>query len=557
MGDYEVLRIPHGWTVKNGVADFDIHSPHLDRGQIRGVLTIRQGVDDGVVILYRNTVNLTSERSRQKVVRTLADKHVTVDENLLIALEDACHRPPPSAQENVYRGGGNESETVPHTLAELEAVFQQHLLLVDRALLPVLTGAILAHRLDGEQVWLLIVAPPGGTKTEPLRSLYGARGMYPLSKLTPRTFASGLDVPGNDPSLLARLKDEVLIVKDLTTVLEMQGDDRSEIFAQLREIYDGRFDMVWGTGKELHWEGRLGFIAGVTPIIDRHHSALAVLGERFVMLRLAMPNRRNLALRALAGAGREVAMREALDAAMRGFLASRGSVAPQVSQDVTEMLATVADFVTRARSGVIRDGFRRELEYAPEPEAPTRFAKVLRGLACGIALAHDRGDVTTEDLGYVLRVALDSLPDVRRRVIKALVEQTVVDAGAGELATSTIVGMTQFSSATIRRTLEDLQALRVVHVEKHGPGKADTWTIDEEWRDVFTELGDAALRTIVADDEAETVSENLDPPSYTQEETPTPGAPGYCPDCGEPQPYAQTDRCVRCCLKAAREGVGV
>ena len=111
--------------------------------------------------------------------------------------------------------------------------------------------------------------------------------MYPLSELTSKTFASGLETHGENPSLLHRLTNEVLVLKDLTTVLEMYQEERQAILAQLREIYDGRFDKAWGTGKELHWQGRLGFLAGVTPIIDSYHSVLSVLGERFVLFRNA------------------------------------------------------------------------------------------------------------------------------------------------------------------------------------------------------------------------------------------------------------------------------
>jgi hypothetical protein len=522
MGEYSVMRTGSGWMVKNGVVSLDADSPHIDRGQIRAVLSIRQGD----LILYRSTANLTSERSRRKVVAALADKDVTLDDGLLIALDDACRTRPEGAHEKNYGGGSNFSETVPHTLGELDAAFRRHLLIVDGALLPVAVGAVLAHRLPGEPVWLLIVAPPGGTKTELLRAFYDAPGMYPLSKLTPRTFASGLDVQGSDPSLLARLSSEILVVKDLTTVLQMQGDDRSEIFAQLREIYDGRFDQAWGTGKEIHWQGRLGFIAGVTPVIDRHHAALSVLGERFVLLRTAMPNRKRLARVALASAGNEEAIRADLTAAMHGFLAARGSAPPAVDDTALDTLATVADFVTRARSGVIRDGYRRELEYAPEPEAPTRFAKVLRSLTCGIALAHDRDTVVDDDLGYVLRVALDCLPDVRRRVISALVETAITAGEGGELSTSNIVSMAQFSSATIRRTLEDLQALRVVAVTKHGQGKADTWQLRDEWRAVFVRLRDAVPLT---------VSEKWDPPSHTK----------TCAGCGDP--FSTDDTSVAYC----------
>lgn len=492
MSEYVPRRIRHGWQVQNGVVTLDVLNPHLDRGQVRGVLTVRQEAE----ILYRNTTNLTNERARTKVVQALADKDVTISDGILVALDDACRQPPEPAHKDTYGRGSGVSGTVrPHTLEELTAVIKRHLLVTDRALIPVFAGTLLAHQLDGEPVWLLIVAPPGGTKTELLRTLYGYSGIFPLSELTARTLASGLDTASGDPSLLGRLSDEILVLKDLTTVLELHREERQAIFAQLREVYDGRFDKVWGTGKEFHWQGRLGFVAGVTPVIDRHHAALSVLGERFVMLRAVMPNRNELAGRAVRGVGNEAEMRAESQAAMHGFLQSRTIAPPALSEDALDKLARVADFVTRARSGVVRDGFRRDLEYAPEPEAPTRLVKVLRSLASGIALAHDRDTVSETDLAYVLRVAVDSLPDIRRRVIDALAKATIRGSSDGRVSTSQMSVATQFSSSAIRRTLEDLQALGVVAVEKGGPGMADRWQLRQEFAAVFVELRDAVTTT--------------------------------------------------------------
>src|SRR5262249_50836636 len=120
----------------------------------------------------------------------------------------------------------------------LDQIVRRYLLIEDPALLVVLVGAVLAHRLAGDPGWLLLVAPPGATKPEPLRALYDVPGVYPLSELTARTFASGLgEARGLDPSLLARLSDQILVLKDFTTVLEMRREDRQAILAQLREIY--------------------------------------------------------------------------------------------------------------------------------------------------------------------------------------------------------------------------------------------------------------------------------------------------------------------------------
>ncbi len=502
MAGFDLQRIKDGWTIQVDSVVVEATSPHLDRGALRTALTVRRSES----IVYRNTVNLTSERARARVLQNLATKDVQLDERVLIALDEACRQPKPDRDARRH-DSPNVSGTVPLDLAGLSAVFERWLLIVDSAFLPVLAGAFLAHRLGGEPVWLLIVAPPGGTKSEGLRTLYDYEGVYPLSELTSHTFASGLDTPSGDASLLSRLSDEILIFKDFTTVLEMFRDERQAILAQMREIYDGRFDKAWGTGRELHWQGRLGFIAGVTPIIDRHQSVLSVLGERFVLFRLEVPDRVLLAEKALAGASQEAAMRHELAEAMHGFLNARGSAPPAVTPAVTSSIAIVADFVTRARSGVIRDGYRRELEYAPEPEAPTRLAKVLLGLASGIALAYDSSEITGRELALVLRVALDCLPVIRRRVIAALVEDAITDDGA-TLSTTVIAGAAQFSATSIRRSLEELQALGIVTCRKTGAGKADEWQLAPRWVQVFRGLTAASQRAATLEDESASTGED-------------------------------------------------
>jgi hypothetical protein len=485
-------RTNGGWQMqipRNGRDPLTVVATELeqDRRGMRVTLTVQLGA----VLAYRDKVNLTSATSRNRVLTALKNKQISLVDGVLVTLEEACRTPGrPTAKGPPFDGAPPCIDPVePLNLAALRAAFDRWLLIRDADLLPVVVGTILAHRLGGEPVWLLLVGPPGGTKTEPLRALYGCPGMYPLSELTPKTFASGLEVPGgHDPSLLRRLTDEILLLKDFTTVLEMRREDLQAILAQLREIYDGRYDKTWGTGRELHWEGCLGFLAGVTPIIDKHQGVMSILGERFVLFRTRLPNRTRLARQALRTSRHEREMREELACAMRGFLAAR-AVREPLADDVTlDRIASVADFVTRARSGVQRDRSKRELEYAPEPEAPTRFAKVLLALAGGVALAYDSPIIGAPELRLVLRVAIDCLPLIRHRVIAALAKNAI-EADGDALSTRHVAGAAQFSTTAIRRALEDLQALEVVTCKK---GKVDLWMLGAPWADIFRSLEDDA-----------------------------------------------------------------
>lgn len=469
-------RITYGWQVTQSDLTLDAENPRFDRGAIRSVLTVR----NCTAIYYRDTANLTSAHSRARIIQNLAQKGVMLTEELLIALDEACRQrsTPPPAQNMVGGGDSDFSEKVTQ-LVDLQKRITAFLLLRDPDVLIVILGARAAHRFGGTPVWLLLVAPPSGSKTELILALRRMPDTYLLSELTARTFASGLETHGTDPSLLARLHEEVLLLKDFTTVLEMHHDERQAILAQLREIYDGRYDKTWGTGKELHWEGRLGLIAGVTPIIDKYHGVLAVLGERFVMLRVEQPDRQEMAAKALDNTDHETHKRQELAALIQGFMASLPITPPVVPPVLRTQLAQMADFVTRCRSGVVRDGYRRELEYAPEPEMPARLAKQLFELLRGVALVCGHKEATQEDYDRIARVALDCIPAARRTVLRMIASLTAM---AAETLTTTQVAQTvQYSTAAVRRALEDLQALGILRVTKGGQGVADKWQPRQEW----------------------------------------------------------------------------
>ena len=190
MPDFELARTPKGWQLWVPPLVYEAESPHLDRGVIRAVLSVRIHQDDGMALLYCDRVSLTSQQSRQRVVKALAEKGYDIDDRPLLALHEACHNCP-LRREGEGDGGGEFSETPPAVdLEGLLATFKRWLLIDDPAALTVVVGAVLAHRLGFDPVWLLVVAPPGGTKSEILRALVDYPGIYPLSDLSARTFAS-------------------------------------------------------------------------------------------------------------------------------------------------------------------------------------------------------------------------------------------------------------------------------------------------------------------------------------------------------------------------------
>lgn len=365
-------------------------------------------------------------------------------------------------------------KTGPISYADLESVMSKWLLIKDIGLLRIVLAAVIANKLNADPVWIFIVAAPGATKTEFIRGLNKIEGIYPISDLTPNTFLSGQK--GENGSLLLRLPSGTIFTyKDFTTVLSMHRDKQQAIIAQLREIFDGYYRKEFGTGETKTWEGKIGFIAGVTSVIDKHYEIYSVLGERFIQYRPVQPNPIEVAKKAMRNSGVDKQMRDEIQNAMASFVAGieipEGRV--EISSELEDKIAHLAAFCVRARSGIIRDGYStREIDFIPETELPTRLAKQLITLYTGLTFV---GHVSPEaDYELIKKVALDSLPKKRKLVLGILIENK-----DEHLNTKKIGLKINYPTNTTRRALEDLHALGLISKKGKGQGSPDEWWVSK------------------------------------------------------------------------------
>lgn len=358
------------------------------------------------------------------------------------------------------------------TLETVKDVVTHFLLLPDGGLVvEILMAALIANRMEGDPLWLFLVNPPSGVKTELIRALNDVEDVYPLSNLTPQTFASGYETRKAEPSLLLKLDRHILTLKDFTTILTMHRDKRGEILAQLREIYDGHYRKEFGNGKVVDWTGKIGLIAGVTQVIDTYSSVSQVLGERFICYRIKSEAGAAVALRAVNNQGQEQEMRQALRGAMAGFLHTLNTQQSIVLSPLfITKIAHLATFCATARSAVVRD-WKGEIEYIPEPEGPARLAKQLALFGKALALIRGKPEVTEAEYPVLYRLAEDTLPRHKLTTLSALLN---ADAA---LKTSQVGDKTGYPTDTVRRYLQDLAAMRLLDRTPGGEGKADLWRL--------------------------------------------------------------------------------
>jgi len=369
-------------------------------------------------------------------------------------------------------------------LADCVNVFRKWLHLPDPGVLYVTLAAVAANRSDGDPVWLLLVGPPGSGKTEVLGPFAPLTDCHPAATLTEAALLSGTpkkEAQNAKGGLLREIGDYgIILAKDFTSVLAMHRDSRNALLAALREIYDGSWTRHVGTdgGRTLHWSGKVALIAGCTPAIDSHHAVMGSMGERFVIYRLPPVDGAEQVRRALERGNADQTMRTELATAVRTVLNTAGTDTQPLTLTEVARLTATAEFAARCRSSVERDSYSREIELIPEPEAPARIALVLRRVLDGLAaIGVDR----RQAWDLVAKIALDSMPAIRRTVLEALAART------SPVATKALGEALGYPTTTTRRALEDLAAHGIAYRDG-GAGGPDLYQLTEwatdRWRQV-------------------------------------------------------------------------
>ena len=346
------------------------------------------------------------------------------------------------------------------------AGFREGLYLPDPTVLSVLFGAVFANRLEGDPLWLFLVAPPGGSKTELLMSLSESPLISTTSSLTPHALISGANmVGGGDPSLVPKLDERVLIVKDFTTILSMPANKRDEIFGILRDAYDGQCEKFFGNGIHRAYESKFGIIAGVTPIIESFSASSSMLGERFIRFRLKhgeqVKNGEAIIMAAIAGISSENKLRDGLKVVAQKALSRKVDLSktPTISNSMAMKITRLAQWVASLRGVVNREKYTNIVQSRPTREVGTRLAKQFAKLGIGIAIFHNLP--TVDDLVYriVIKVARSTVPDRIEEVVKHLFLRSQKQfASAKEISK-----WSNLPQQTTRALMEDATLLKISH----------------------------------------------------------------------------------------------
>lgn len=380
---------------------------------------------------------------------------------------------------------------------DVQAAYEQALLLVDKDIIRIVAAVVLANQMPGNPVWLMLVAASSGGKSAVMMTLDqmeiedGKPMVTFISDLTENTFASGFKVATGSASLLENMPiGGIFAFKDFTTLLSKRTESQSVIMSQLREIFDQKFDKRTGNQNDTEWRGKVGAIAGVTEAIHEYMSSMSVMGDRFIMYAQKMPPRRDV-LRFI------MKMRE--EGSSQNDLLGRAKMYMQryikdcmpyaskprlyMNAGDKEHLMEVADFVTMARSGVFEDNRTGAVRFVPSPEMPTRLIDQLLmiGTAFCVMRIHDGNDpeLAKEDMLALYKIAFDSIPLKRLWALKQLARHAYGVTVAG------IASKLGYQTQIVQQWLDQLNALGICSRSKSTRGAGDLYVLNPDYVNIM------------------------------------------------------------------------
>lgn len=365
----------------------------------------------------------------------------------------------------------------PISFQELVQAYKSYLYLKDITPIKVVLASIFANRLDGEMIWMFIVAPPSSAKTEFIQSLDLLQCTVPISRFTIHTLSSGFvqSAGKKDVSLLPKLNGKIAIVKDFTGVLTMHPKEQDDIFGQLRDAYDGKTDYYYGHGQNKNHKSKFGLIAGVTEVIERVNGSgnlHTALGERFLRYRIPRDtfDEKNIDNsdimhkmgRAMENTGTETKKRDTLMQSVKRFFESeQKEFIAEVPADIAVQLKYIAWFTARMRGFVDRDK-EGNVNYTPGSESPIRLVKQLYRVAVGLARVENKHVVDEDDVEIVKKIALDTCPSRIELFVRRMHEANM------PLQHFEIAARSDFDLRTVTMVLNDLVMLKIITGAKIG-----------------------------------------------------------------------------------------
>lgn len=413
--------------------------------------------------LFRRSGLMRSKWDEQRGGQTYGE--ITISKS--IAMTDNYYDP------NFGKESTDEQLTDDVTLADVERVvckeFDERTWDVTEAVL----SAHATHLLQGQSggTGLVIVGPSGSGKTTILKFFEGLdEQIYRSDDVTPASFVSHDSSKSTEQleqvDLLPRIKGKTLLSRDMATWFAGDQESVYKRMSIMAPLMDGdgytRDSGSHGqrgyTGKEY----RFNYIGATTPLSPRAWRVMGTVGNRLVFHEKQGTYDTDSVVDDVIDGSNYSERVQRCNAIIQTFLRQLWDTAGGVGgvefdnspgRGVRSALKDLTRIVRAGRATLSDDGIRHQ-------EGAHRIANTLLNIAEGRAVLDGRRQVSIEDLEISGRIALSTIPEKRRSLIRALLDpgqQKVLTASDVE----TILGVSRPTAHNRMNILKNLEVATV------------------------------------------------------------------------------------------------
>jgi len=307
------------------------------------------------------------------------------------------------------------------TVSDVRQTYEKWLFLDDTLRLDLMLAVALSSKTKSIPLWLIMIGPSGDAKSEQVRPLAAWNRSYMIDQLTENTIVTGNP---HAEDLAPTLRNRLVLIPDFASILSMPSEKKRQVWAQLRNLYDGFAIKVTGSGKRSRYDNiYCSLIACSTPNIDQQILINQDLGTRELLYRVEPldKHRRKKLLRALENEGYEEKMRKEIRDVVCSYLRDAEQKKIEIDEETREKLISLANYLRIMRATAMADSYSGELINIVYPEEPTRLIKQLKRLYVCLMSLEDKYD-KNRALEIVERVVESSCKPIRVKLVAVLKE---------------------------------------------------------------------------------------------------------------------------------------
>lgn len=346
-------------------------------------------------------------------------------------------------------------------------------------------------------LWLLFVGVPSSGKTDLVRLIKDAEFTYYLDNLTQNAFISGERSTKSNKTydLLPFIDKKCLIIKDWTSIFSLDEKMTKKLLGDLVGIYDKEFTKFSSRRGNISYQSAFSQLGCITPAtLNRHTNYMNMVGPRFLCY--CMPttdsNDAEKSYNSIfADSDRSLIEKEArlYTSSYLNQLAKHPFNIKSLSQQVRTYLRSAAELMSNCRgivllqSATFKNDDGEEIKYYEvtdvQIEEPWRAIQQIVQLAKYLAFVIGKDEVGIEELTIIKEVVISSMPADRSQALRAIKKQ------AGLITAKELSDVSDRSSRTSRRLLDELAALKVLDKIKGYGTIATDYKIHERFKNIL------------------------------------------------------------------------